>query len=138
MFVRWLLALAVILLTLAAAAPATRASACVVTQGDRIVLAGQSLDPDVFVWDSAQRLTSYLEGDYTTEIVLHHTMLASPGTKAIAVGCKEAAAKPQYAKTSLDLVGVKLVEGPNRGRYGWVVADDVRRPDGKPVTPPSP
>lgn len=102
------------------------------------MLAGQSLDPDVFVWDSAQRLTAYLAGDFTTDIVLRHTMLAPPGTKAITVGCKEAAAKPQYAKTTLDLVGVKLMDGPNRGRYGWVVADDVRRANGKPLTPPSP
>jgi hypothetical protein len=138
MLVRWPLALACVSLIFAVAAPAARANGCVVSQGDRIVLSGQRLDPDVFVWDSAPLLTSYLEGDFTTEIVLKHTMLAHPGTKAIAVSCKEAAARPQYSKESMDLVGVKLVDGPNRGRYGWVVADDIRRPDGRPVTPPTP
>jgi len=24
-----------------------------------------------------------------------------------------------------DLVGIRLTNGPNRGRYGWVTSDDV-------------
>ncbi|MBV8082238.1 MAG: hypothetical protein JOY86_04575 [Candidatus Eremiobacteraeota bacterium] len=136
---RWPSTLAVVFAVLATAALAAQASAaCVVTQGDHVVLASQGLDPDVFVWDSARRLTAYLEGDYDTETVLHHTVLAQPGTKAVAVGCKEGAGHPKYAKTTLDLVGVKLTDGPSKGHYGWVVADDVRRPDGRPVTPPTP
>lgn len=136
---RWPGTLAVLFVVLVTAALATHASAaCVVTQGDRVVLASQGLDPDVFVWDSAQRLVEYLEGDYDTEMVLHHTVLAQLGTKAVAVGCKEAAAHPKYSKTSADLVGVKLTDGPSKGHYGWVVADDVRRPDGKPVRPSTP
>jgi len=35
-------------------------------------------------------------------------------------------------------VGVKLTNGPNKGRYGWVVADDIRSPDGKPITQADP
>jgi hypothetical protein len=136
---RWPSTLAVVFVVLVTAALAAQASAaCVVTQGDRVVLASQGLDPDVFVWDSAQRLIAYLEGDYNTDAVLHHTVLAMPGTKAVAVGCKEAAAHPKYAKTTSDLVGIKLTDGPSKGHYGWVVADDVRRPDGKPVSASTP
>ncbi|HZV79157.1 MAG TPA: hypothetical protein VFF60_06015 [Candidatus Binatus sp.] len=118
--------------------PAAGASACVVTNGEHLVLASQGLDPDVFVWDSAQRLIDYLAGNYNTDIVLHHTVLATPGTKAIVVGCKDGAAKTQYSPNNLDLVGVKLTNGPNKGRYGWVVADDIRSPDGKPITQADP
>jgi len=139
MFVRWPRTLALGFFVSAFAALAAQASAaCVVALGDHVLLASQSPDPDVFVWDSSQRLAAYLQGDYDTETVLRHTVLAQPGTKAIAVGCKEAAGHPTYSSSNLDLVGVKLTDGPNRGHYGWVVADDVRRSDGKPVTQPTP
>jgi hypothetical protein len=138
MLTRWPRTLAFLFVISTLVGPAAGASACVVTNGERIALASQGLDPDVFVWDSAQLLVAYLAGDYNTDIVLHHTVLASPGTKAIVVGCKDGAAKTQYSTTNLDLVGVKLTDGPNKGRYGWVVADDIRWPDGKPVTQASP
>jgi len=111
-----------------------QAFACPVAAGDKVVLASQSLDPDVFVWDSATRLISYAQGDYDTESVLKHTLLAKPGTSALTVDCRQAPPSSKYTKGELDLVGVKLTSGPSRGHYGWVAAEDVRRPDGKPVT----
>jgi hypothetical protein len=126
------------LILIALVGVAGQAVACVVSRGDPILLASQGLDPDVFVWDSAAHLIAYEQGNYDTESVLRHTLLANPGTSAIVIDCRASAVRPQYGKSDVDLVGVKLNKGPNRGRYGWVVADDVRRPDGKPVIPPSP
>jgi hypothetical protein len=134
MFVSWPRAFAFGLAIASFAAFVGQASACPVAPGDRIVLASQSLDPDVFVWDSAGRLIAYAFGDFDTEAVLKHTVLAKPGTSALTVDCRTAPSSPKYAKGELNLVGVKLTSGPNRGHYGWVAAEDVRRPDGKPVT----
>jgi hypothetical protein len=139
MFVRWPRAFAwglaiASFAVFAAPASAVPAMACPVAPGDKIVLASQGLDPDVFVWDSATRLVAYAQGDYDTDTVLKHTVLAKPGTSALTTDCRPAPASPNYTKGELDLVGVKLTSGPNRGRYGWVAAEDVRRPDGKPVT----
>jgi hypothetical protein len=134
MFVRWPRGFAFGLAIASLAAFAGQALACPVTPGDHVVLASQSLDPDVFVWDSAARLTAYAQGDYDTETVLKHTMLARPGTTALTVDCRPAPVSPKYTKGELDLVGVKVTSGPNRGHYGWVAAEDVRRPDGKPIT----
>ena len=138
MLVTWRCTLASGFILASVAVFAGQASACAVARGDRVLLASQSLDPDVFVWDSAQRLIEYVQGNFDTEGVLRHTVLAKPGTPAIATDCRGAAAKAEYAKSDVDLVGIKLTKGPNRGRYGWVVADDVRRLDGKPVTVSTP
>ena len=134
MLVTWPRALAAGLVVLALAALADPTSACSVLKGDKVLLASQGLDPDVFVWDSSQRLIDYVRGDYDVESVLRHTVLAKPGTTAIATDCRGSVARPKYAKVDIDAVGVKLTKGPNRGHYGWVMAEDVRRLDGKPVT----
>lgn len=133
MFVNWPRALASGLFVLTLVGLASHASACAVARGDRVLLASQGLDPDVFVWDSAGRLLDYAQGNFDTQIVLRHTLLAKPGTGAVATDCRDAAVHTQFSKSDLDLVGVKLITGPNRGHYGWVTAEDVRRPNGKPV-----
>ena len=134
MFVRWQRALATGFAAALFMAYGGQALACGVTNGDRIMLSSQALDPDVFVWDSAQRLINYIEGDYNVETVLRHTVLVRPGTKAVAVGCRDNAAHPKYSPANLDLIGIRLTSGPGRGKYGWVAAEDVRRADGKPLT----
>jgi hypothetical protein len=53
-------------------------------------------------------------------------MLAQPGTEALVVSCAPAAARPEYTATPKDVIGVKVLSGPFRGRYGWVLADDAR------------
>jgi len=141
MFVRWPRALALGLAAALYLACGGRTLACNVARGDRVQLSSQALDPDVFVWDSAQRLINYIEGDYNVDTVLRHTVLVQPGTKAVTVGCKDAAARPKYAKADLDIIGVKLTSGQSKGHYGWVTAEDVRREDGKPIivtTPATP
>lgn len=110
------------------------AQACAVNRGDHIMLASLALDPDVFVWDSAQRLISYAGGDFNTAMVLKHTVLAKPGTTATATECRDRVARPKFSTKSVDIVGVKVTSGKIRGRFGWVLAEDVRRMDGKPVT----
>src|SRR5215472_3053168 len=134
MFVRWPRAVALLSTIIGIAALANPAVGCPVAPGDKVVLASIGLDPDVFVWDSAARLIAYSQGDYNTETVLKHTMLAHPGTSALTIDCRLAPVTPKPGRSEMNIVGVKLTSGPNRGRFGWVVAEDVRHPDGKPVT----
>jgi hypothetical protein len=129
-------ALSLLLLTLMGARG--QAQACAVNRGERIMLASFSLDPDVFIWDSAQRLINYASGDFNTEGVLKHTLLARPGTKAVATECKDSLARPKFSTHAIDVIGVRIVSGPGRGKYGWVLAEDVRRMDGKPVLTAAP
>ncbi|GAC1454017.1 MAG: hypothetical protein PVSMB8_12720 [Vulcanimicrobiaceae bacterium] len=52
-------------------------------------------------------------------------MLAKPGTRAVIVQCEHGIVRPKYVADARDAVGVRLVNGPNRGRYGWVSSQDV-------------
>lgn len=107
------------------------AAACEVKVGQAVVLASQELDPDVFLWDSRDRLVRYAQGDYSVETVLRHTTLIRAYTHAVVVICKNAGLRPSYAATAdptMDLVGVKVTTGGFRGHYGWVLSADVRRP----------
>ena len=90
-----------------------------------MVLASQAMDPDVFVWDSMQRLTNYTAGKYVTDDVLRHTLLVSAGTEAVVVTCRDRVAHPRYSAGDADAVGVKLSTGRYRGRYGWVISIDL-------------
>ena len=83
------------------------------------------MDPDVFVWDSMQRLTNYTAGKYVTDDVLRHTLLVSAGTEAVVVSCRDRVAHPRYSTGDADAVGVKLSTGRYRGRYGWVISMDL-------------
>jgi hypothetical protein len=131
-------ALAVFIASVLSPGGQVQAQACVVSRGDRIMLASLDLDPDVFVWDSPQRLIAYAAGDYNTMTVLRHTVLVKPGTTAIATDCKDGVARPKFSAKNVDIVGIKITSGAIRGRYGWVLAEDVRRMDGKPVTAVAP
>jgi hypothetical protein len=109
------------------------AAACGVKAGEAVVLASQDLDPDVFLWDSRDRLVRYAEGDYTVDAVLKHTTLIRAYSRAIVVACRNAGLRPPYAASAdpaMDLVGVRVTSGGFRGHYGWVLSADVRRPGG--------
>lgn len=113
------------------------AAACPVARGARIVLASQELDPDVFLWDSADRLVKYAMGDYTVETVLKHTTLIRAYSRAVTLGCRAAAIRAEFpagAGDTVYVVGVRVVSGRERGRYGWVLSSDVRGPDGRQLT----
>jgi len=83
-----------------------------------VVLASSASDRDVFVWDSRVRLADYASGQWeNTRAVFAHTILARQGTRAVIVTCPSSGAQ--------DAIAVKVVSGPHRGRYGWVLPTDV-------------
>lgn len=115
-----LLAFALVTAEPAAAAP------CSVNVGWHVVLASDAVDPDVFVWDSRPRLVDYAAGQWgDTKAIFAHTMLVRPGTQALVIACAAGQAHPKYSSSDEDVVGVKVLSGPFRGRYGWVLAGDA-------------
>ena len=126
---------AVALLCIGVSAPA---SACPVGRGARLLLVSQELDPDVFLWDSSDRLVRYATGDYTVETVLRHTTLVKAFSRAVALGCKGDVIHASYASSPSSLpvfaVGVRVLSGNARGHYGWVLSSDIRGPDGRSPT----
>lgn len=94
--------------------------------GHRVVLIAQGADPDVFLWDSRARLIDYSAGHWgDAQTIFAHTLLAHPGTHAVAIACLPGAGRVKYSSSVQDLVGVKVVRGPLRGRYGWVLSSDA-------------
>ena len=101
------------------------ATPCGVQVGRAVALKSVELDPDVFVWDTKQRVIDYGSGRWgDTHEVIQHTMLAKPGTRAVIVQCGAGLVRRDNGDTR-DAVGIRLVNGPNKGRYGWVTSDDV-------------
>jgi hypothetical protein len=111
-------------------APATAAqSLCAAPAGGRVVLESDAVDPDVFLWDSRTRLVNYAAGQWgNTRAIFAHTMLAEPGTLALIVSCIPSAAHPRFAAGNEDAIGVRVMSGPYRGRYGWVLSSDIHVP----------
>ncbi|GAC1348995.1 MAG: hypothetical protein NVSMB19_01960 [Vulcanimicrobiaceae bacterium] len=102
------------------------AAPCAAPAGGRIVLVSDAVDPDVFLWDSKRRLVDYAAGRWgDTRSVFAHTVLAVPGTQAMVISCVAGVAHPKFGKGDEDAIGVKLVNGPYKGRYGWVLSGDV-------------
>jgi hypothetical protein len=108
--------------------PAPRAGEiCSLSVGQYVLLKSNRLDPDVFVWDNRARLIGYAAGEWkNTQDVLAHTILAKPGTRAIIIGCEPEVIHFRYEQAIQDAVGLKLVSGAQRGRYGWVASDDAQ------------
>jgi hypothetical protein len=106
-------------------APATMAP-CRVPIGQIVILKSSELDPDVFVWDSRKRIVDYAAGDWHgTHDVLAHTVLATSGTRAITVDCHADQIQWRFVESKEDAVGIRVIRGPHRGRYGWVSSEDV-------------
>lgn len=122
---------AVAILALATANGA-RAASCTAPSGGRIVLASDAVDPDVFLWDSRTRLVDYAAGQWgNTRSIFAHTLLAEPGTQATIVSCIAGVAHPKFGSGDEDAIGVKVVSGPYRGRYGWVLSSDIHAKPGR-------
>ena len=106
------------------------AGACPVGRGQRLVLASQGLDPDVFLWDSPDRLQRYTSGEFDVETVLKHTTLIKAFTSAVALGCRPTVVHSDAAGAGADsplfIVGVRVASGLSRGRWGWVLSSDIR------------
>ena len=120
-------------------ASGTSANACPVSRGASLVLVSQELDPDVFLWDSADRLVRYAAGDYDVQTVLKHTVLIRAFSKASALGCRKQVIRPTAAgaaqgESIIYLIGIRVVSGDARGKYGWVLSTDVRGPGGRKLT----
>jgi hypothetical protein len=117
-------ALAVMVLMTAAAAWA--GTICAVPAGGQVILESDAVDPDVFLWDSRSRLVDYAAGQWgDTHAIFAHTRLAEPGTRALVVSCFPGVAHPKFSTGDEDAIGVKIVSGPYKGRYGWVLSSDI-------------
>ena len=102
------------------------AAGCIPSVGSPVMLKSDPADPDVIVWDSRERLVAYVEGRWnSSREVMAHTVLAGAGTQAQIVACHPGAAHPSEGDGEQGAIGVKLVSGPFRGHYGWVISSDV-------------
>ncbi len=102
------------------------AAACHAGKGARVTLFGGVDDPDVLVWDSKDRLIRYSGGSSDERaFLLPHAFLNRPGTKAVIVSCLENAVHPKFSGDAADAIGVLIMSGRYRGRYGWVTSSDV-------------
>jgi hypothetical protein len=103
-----------------------QAAPCGVPLGHAVFLKSMDLDPDVFIWDAKQRVVEYAGGVWhDTHDVLTHTMLAKPGTRAVVIQCDPGVVHTKYGTDSHDAIGIRLTNGPNKGRYGWVTSEDI-------------
>ncbi len=101
-------------------------AACRTPQGDRVVLASEAVDPDVFVWDSRDRLLTYASGQWRdTRAIFAHTLLAEPGTQAVIVSCSASLSRSVPSPGQPGTIGVRVMSGRYRGRYGWVLQSDT-------------
>lgn len=117
------LLLLVALIGLLAPAPAL---ACHAVAGMHVTLFGGVDDPDVLVWDSRDRLIGYAGGSSDTrKFLLPHAILNRPGTRAIVVTCRGNVVHPKFRMDPEDAIGVLILSGKYRGRYGWVSSSDV-------------
>ena len=108
-------------------APAGARADCAQLVGHRGVLFSNSYDPDVLFWDSRQRLMDYAAGNWDVDkALLPYALLAHAGTQAVVVACQTNVVHPKFRLAPMDAIGVRITSGPYKGRYGWVLGDDVR------------
>jgi hypothetical protein len=109
--------------------PAQGNSACHASRGLHVRLFGGVDDPDVLVWDSRDRLVRYAGGSSDTRVfLLPHALLNRPGTIAIVQTCVAQIVHPKFRMDPADAVGVLILSGKYRGRYGWVSSSDIHGP----------
>ena len=117
-----------VLLALAGAA-AIADQNCQVARGTRVTLFGGVDDPDVLVWDSQDRLVKFSAGSADArQFLLPHALLNRPGTRAVVVTCRSGVVHPKFSSDQADAIGVMIVSGKYRGRYGWVSSTDLHGP----------
>jgi hypothetical protein len=102
------------------------AMTCHASRGMHVTLFGGVDDPDVLVWDSRDRLVSYAGGSSDSrKFLLPHALLNRPGTKAVVVSCRAGIVHSKFSTDEEDAVGVLILSGKYRGRYGWVSSSDI-------------
>jgi hypothetical protein len=95
---------------------------------EKVALLGGMDDPEVFVWDSRFRLAAYQTGTYdVAKSLLPHAWVIPPGTRAIVIACVPNFVHPRYRGFTDDALGIIMLNGPYRGRSGWVMSRDLRR-----------
>ena len=93
--------------------------------GRAVFLKSGEIDPDVFVWDSKQGMLDYAGGHWRdSRDVMVHTVLAKPGTRAVVVQCFAGLVRKEGTEPR-DAIGIRILNGRNKGRYGWVTSEDV-------------
>lgn len=118
-----------LLLIFASAITAGAAEQCHAARGMHVTLFGGVDDPDVLVWDSRDRLVNYGAGSTDTrKFLLPHALLNRPGTRAVVELCVVGVVHSKFSMDADDAVGVLIVSGKYRGRYGWVSSSDVHGP----------
>ncbi len=125
---------AIVAFLVAAIRAAFAGAECETGPGGRVVLESDAVDPDVFLWDSRGRLAEYAAGEWgNTRAIFAHTLLAEPGTQALVVSCVRAAAHPKFGAGDEAAIGVKVMTGRYKGRFGWVLSSDIHlaRPNGE-------
>lgn len=112
------------------AVPAQAAgTGCHAVRGVRITLFGGVDDPDVLIWDNRDRLIAFASGSSDArKFLLPHAFLARPGTLALVQSCVAGAVHSKFHMDPEDAVGVKILGGEYRGRYGWVESSGVHGP----------
>ena len=99
---------------------------CAAAPGTAVMLKSPDIDPDVFVWDAKVRAVDYAAGHWRdAHEVMTHSLLAKPGTRATVLQCEPAVVRFKYEPDPQDAIGIRLLNGPNRGRYGWVTSRDI-------------
>jgi hypothetical protein len=58
--------------------------------------------------------------------LLPHALLNRPGTRALVQSCVGGVVHSKFRTDADDAVGVLILSGPYRGRYGWVSSSDLR------------
>ncbi len=122
------LLLALVLLSCACSLPLAAFADCHLHRGEKIALLGGMEDPDVFVWDSRFRLAAFQTGTYDeAKALLPHAWVVPPATRAVVIACVPGFVHPRYRGVPDDAYGVIMLNGPYRGRSGWVMGADLRR-----------
>jgi len=117
---------ALLLVALMALVSPGSAFACRAVAGMHVTLFGGVDDPDVLVWDTKDRLIGYAGGSSDTrKFLLPHAILNRPGTRAIVVSCRGNVVRAKFRVGPEDAIGVLILSGKYRGRYGWVSSSDV-------------
>ena len=121
--------LAVLLVIIAFTSGTGMAAQCHAVHGMHVTLFGGVDDPDVLIWDSRDRLVSFAAGSSDArKFLLPHALLTRPGTQAVVQACVAGLVQPKFRMDPEDAVGVLIMGGKYRGRYGWVSSSDVHGP----------
>ena len=105
------------------------AGQCHAAHGMHVTLFGGVDDPDVLVWDSRDRLVTFAGGSSDTrKFLLPHALLTRPGTPAVVQECVAGLVLAKFRTDPEDAIGVLIMGGKYRGRYGWVSSSDVHGP----------